>query len=162
MEELTILSQLDFIEKVILKNKRFDKGYVVFTVERENLVCTLECSLIRIFTVISITLSLPKGQSDPLNSAFRLTYNMVLNLLRLEEINPEYMLEKSFYQFQNYSAMPEMLDSKWICVLYFTSSESIFYALPNTLNRRCRQFERTQAIIYNKSLISLTKYVSLT
>jgi len=54
MEELTILSQLDFIEKVILKNKRFDKGYVVFTVERENLVCTLECSLIRIFTVISI------------------------------------------------------------------------------------------------------------
>jgi len=87
---------------------------------------------------------------------------MVLNLLRLEEINPEYMLEKSFYQFQNYSAMPEMLDSKWICVLYFTSSESIFYALPNTLNRRCRQFERTQAIIYNKSLISLTKYVSLT
>jgi len=125
MEELTILSQLDFIEKVILKNKRFD--------------------------------SLPKGQSDPLNSAFRLTYNMVLNLLRLEEINPEYMLEKSFYQFQNYSAMPEMLDSKWICVLYFTSSESIFYALPNTLNRRCRQF-----VIYNKSLISLTKYVSLT
>ena len=53
-----------------------------------------------------------QGQSDPLNSAFRLTYNMVLNLLRLEEINPEYMLEKSFYQFQNYSAMPEMLDSK--------------------------------------------------
>jgi len=82
---------------------------------------------------------------------------MVLNLLRLEEINPEYMLEKSFYQFQNYSAMPEMLDSKWIWVLYFTSSESIFYALPYTLNRRCRQF-----VIYNKSLISLTKYVSLT
>ena len=54
-----------------------------------------------------------QGQSDPLNSAFRLTYNMVLNLLRLEEINPEYMLEKSFYQFQNYSAMPEMLDSKF-------------------------------------------------
>eukprot|EP00111_Clytia_hemisphaerica_P011285 TCONS_00033042-protein len=55
--------------------------------------------------------SLLKGTSDPLNSAFRLTYNMVLNLLRLEEINPEYMLEKSFYQFQNYSAMPEMLDN---------------------------------------------------
>ncbi|XP_047122835.1 exosome RNA helicase MTR4 isoform X1 [Hydra vulgaris] len=51
-----------------------------------------------------------KGQSDPLNSAFRLTYNMVLNLLRLEEINPEFMLEKSFYQFQNYSAIPEMID----------------------------------------------------
>jgi len=51
-----------------------------------------------------------KGQSDPLNSAFRLTYNMVLNLLRLEEINPEFMLEKSFYQFQNYGAIPDMVD----------------------------------------------------
>eukprot|EP00794_Sanderia_malayensis_P007825 gene7825-8674_t len=51
-----------------------------------------------------------KGQPDPLNSAFRLTYNMVLNLLRLEEINPEYMLGKSFYQFQNYSAIPKLLE----------------------------------------------------
>ncbi|KAM4809152.1 exosome RNA helicase MTR4 [Rhinophrynus dorsalis] len=47
-----------------------------------------------------------KGSADPLNSAFHLTYNMVLNLLRVEEINPEYMLEKSFYQFQHYRAIP--------------------------------------------------------
>lgn len=47
-----------------------------------------------------------KGSADPLNSAFHLTYNMVLNLLRVEEINPEYMLEKSFYQFQHYRAVP--------------------------------------------------------
>merc|ERR1719193_1095987 len=53
--------------------------------------------------------SLLKGHSDPLNSAFRLTYNMVLNLLRLEEINPEFMLEKSFFQFQNYGSIPEMV-----------------------------------------------------
>ncbi|XP_070563794.1 exosome RNA helicase MTR4-like [Ptychodera flava] len=51
-----------------------------------------------------------QGQPDPLNSAFHLTYNMVLNLLRVEEINPEYMLERSFYQFQNYSAIPEMFE----------------------------------------------------
>merc|ERR1711962_1010096 len=51
-----------------------------------------------------------KGHSDPLNRAFRLTYNMVLNLLRLEEINPEFMLEKSFFQFQNYGSIPEMLE----------------------------------------------------
>ena len=42
-----------------------------------------------------------QGQADKLNSAFHLTYNMVLNLLRVEEINPEYMLEKCFFQFQN-------------------------------------------------------------
>lgn len=53
-----------------------------------------------------------KGSADPLNSAFHLTYNMVLNLLRVEEINPEYMLEKSFYQFQHYRAIPGVVESK--------------------------------------------------
>eukprot|EP00112_Aurelia_sp_Birch-Aquarium-sp1_P016633 Seg379.1 transcript_id=Seg379.1/GoldUCD/mRNA.D3Y31 product="Exosome RNA helicase MTR4" protein_id=Seg379.1/GoldUCD/D3Y31 len=53
-----------------------------------------------------------KGDADPLNSAFRLTYNMVLNLLRLEEVNPEFMLGKSFFQFQNYSAIPKLLDGE--------------------------------------------------
>uniref|UniRef100_UPI00358E6646 exosome RNA helicase MTR4 n=1 Tax=Myxine glutinosa TaxID=7769 RepID=UPI00358E6646 len=51
-----------------------------------------------------------KGSPDPLNSAFHLTYNMVLNLLRVEEINPEYMLEKSFYQFQQHRALPAMVE----------------------------------------------------
>lgn len=53
-----------------------------------------------------------QGSADPLNSAFHLTYNMVLNLLRVEEINPEYMLEKSFYQFQHYRALPGVVESK--------------------------------------------------
>ena len=53
-----------------------------------------------------------QGQADPLNSAFHLTYNMVLNLLRVEEVNPEIMLEKSFHQFQNYASVPGMIDSK--------------------------------------------------
>lgn len=51
-----------------------------------------------------------KGEADSLNSAFHLTYNMVLNLLRVEEINPEYMLERSFYQFQNYAAIPDLCE----------------------------------------------------
>ncbi|RDD40215.1 Superkiller viralicidic activity 2-like 2 [Trichoplax sp. H2] len=51
--------------------------------------------------------TLYKGEADPLTSAFHLSYNMVLNLLRVEEINPEYMLEKSFYQFQHYSDLPK-------------------------------------------------------
>ena len=49
-----------------------------------------------------------QGQPDPLNSAFRLTYNMALNLLRVEEINPEYMLERSFFLFQNNSSIPTL------------------------------------------------------
>ncbi|GFR66458.1 superkiller viralicidic activity 2-like 2 [Elysia marginata] len=51
-----------------------------------------------------------KGEPDALNSAFHLTYNMVLNLLRVEEINPEYMLERSFFQFQNYASIPGLLE----------------------------------------------------
>jgi ATP-dependent RNA helicase DOB1 len=50
--------------------------------------------------------ALLKGQADKLDSAFHLTYNMVLNLLRVEELNPEYMLERCFFQFQNQSALP--------------------------------------------------------
>ncbi|KAI0136779.1 rRNA-processing arch domain-containing protein [Xylariales sp. AK1849] len=41
------------------------------------------------------------GQQDRLNSAFHLGYNMVLNLLRIEAISPEFMLESCFFQFQN-------------------------------------------------------------
>ena len=52
-----------------------------------------------------------KGKADPLNSSFKLTYNMVLNLLRVEGINPEFMLERSFYQFQHYSTIPALYDS---------------------------------------------------
>jgi len=52
-----------------------------------------------------------RGQANKLDSAFHLTYNMVLNLLRVEEINPEFMLERSFFQFQNYAAIPEMVDN---------------------------------------------------
>uniref|UniRef100_T1IR20 Exosome RNA helicase MTR4 n=1 Tax=Strigamia maritima TaxID=126957 RepID=T1IR20_STRMM len=54
--------------------------------------------------------NLVKGQADPINSAFHLTYNMVLNLLRVEEINPEYMLERSFFQFQHYSSIPSLYE----------------------------------------------------
>ncbi|KGG51851.1 hypothetical protein DI09_25p110 [Mitosporidium daphniae] len=46
------------------------------------------------------------GSADPLHSAFRLSYNMVLNMMRLEGFHPEAMLERSFMQFQNRSALP--------------------------------------------------------
>ena len=62
----------------------------------------------------SVGRNLVKGAPDPINSAFHLTYNMVLNLLRVEEINPEYMMERSFHQFQNYSNIPVLYKSKHI------------------------------------------------
>lgn len=88
----------------------------------------------------TIVKSMVLGKADPINSAFHLTYNMVcegelllcflsifrcrvlfmsvifcqvLNLLRVEEINPEYMLERSFFQFQNQAAIPDLIDSEY-------------------------------------------------
>lgn len=56
----------------------------------------------------SVGRELVKGKPDPINSAFYLTYNMVLNLMRVDDVNPEYMLQHSFYQFQHYSKVPQL------------------------------------------------------
>jgi ATP-dependent RNA helicase DOB1 len=49
-----------------------------------------------------------KGTADPLNSAFHLGYNMLLNLMRVEGGDPERMMQLSFHQFQNERAAPAM------------------------------------------------------
>ncbi len=48
------------------------------------------------------------GQADRLDSAFQLGYNMLLNLMRVEEISPEFMLERCFYRFQNTAEVPTL------------------------------------------------------
>lgn len=52
--------------------------------------------------------NLLQGKPDALNSAFHLTYNMVLNLIRVEGVNPDYMLQQSFYNFQNLAKVPQL------------------------------------------------------
>ncbi len=49
-----------------------------------------------------------KGKSDRLVSAFHLGYNMLLNLLRVEDADPEYMMSRSFHQFQANRSAPEL------------------------------------------------------
>ncbi|KAF3800189.1 ATP-dependent RNA helicase mtr4 [Colletotrichum gloeosporioides] len=48
------------------------------------------------------------GEQDRLNSAFYLGYNMILNLLRIEAISPEFMLERCFHQFQTGASVPAL------------------------------------------------------
>lgn len=38
----------------------------------------------------------------------RRSYNMLLNLLRVENANPEYMITRSFYQYQNQLDAPQI------------------------------------------------------
>jgi len=49
----------------------------------------------------AIAKEIVRGEQDKLNSAFHLGYNMILNLMRVEGISPEFMLERCFFQFQN-------------------------------------------------------------
>uniref|UniRef100_A0A1I7TDH5 Superkiller viralicidic activity 2-like 2 n=1 Tax=Caenorhabditis tropicalis TaxID=1561998 RepID=A0A1I7TDH5_9PELO len=49
-----------------------------------------------------------KGATDPLNSQFRLTYNMVLNLMRVEGMAVSWIIKNSFHQFQCHSKIPEI------------------------------------------------------
>ncbi len=47
-----------------------------------------------------------KGKSDDLLSSFYLSYNMLLNSQRLEDIDVEYILARSLLQFQQESKLP--------------------------------------------------------
>ncbi|XP_062200642.1 DExH-box ATP-dependent RNA helicase DExH9 [Phragmites australis] len=49
-----------------------------------------------------------KGSADSLNSAFHLSYNMLLNQMRSEDGDPEKLLRHSFYQFQADRALPDL------------------------------------------------------
>jgi ATP-dependent RNA helicase DOB1 len=50
-----------------------------------------------------------KGKADTLNSSFYVGFNMLLNLLRLEDADPEYVIVRSFAQFQSTRTAPEAL-----------------------------------------------------
>ena len=48
------------------------------------------------------------GASDPLFSSYHVTYNMVVNMLRVEDANPENLLRYSFFQYQQEQQAPEL------------------------------------------------------
>ncbi|KAJ9072343.1 ATP-dependent RNA helicase mtr4 [Entomophthora muscae] len=54
----------------------------------------------------AIAKAMIRGESDPLDSAFHLSYNMLLNQLRVEGISPEYILERCFLHFQSKDHLP--------------------------------------------------------
>ncbi|KAJ5745378.1 rRNA-processing arch domain-containing protein [Penicillium odoratum] len=51
-----------------------------------------------------------RGEQDRLNSAFHLGYNMVLNLMRVEGISPQFMLQSCFKQFQTSAGVVTLED----------------------------------------------------
>eukprot|EP00635_Sarcinochrysidales_sp_CCMP3193_P000153 CAMPEP_0118897770 /NCGR_PEP_ID=MMETSP1166-20130328/5026_1 /TAXON_ID=1104430 /ORGANISM="Chrysoreinhardia sp, Strain CCMP3193" /LENGTH=1047 /DNA_ID=CAMNT_0006836849 /DNA_START=81 /DNA_END=3224 /DNA_ORIENTATION=+ len=49
------------------------------------------------------------GEADPLNSSYQVTFNMLLNLLRVEGAEPEYLILSSFHQHQRESRIRGLL-----------------------------------------------------
>lgn len=57
---------------------------------------------------VDVCKSMLSGKSDPLNSSFHLSYNMLTNLTRVEGVEPEFIVKRSFHQFQAERAVPMM------------------------------------------------------
>jgi len=98
-----------------------------------------------------------KGQANPLNSAFHLTYNMVLNLLRVEGINPEFMLQRSFFQFQNYANIPALCEKLQKCEEDYNS---IVFEKEHEISHYFNLRQQIESLRHQlSSIISLPKHV---
>ncbi|EGC38055.1 hypothetical protein DICPUDRAFT_53548 [Dictyostelium purpureum] len=50
-----------------------------------------------------------KGQADRLTSSFWIGYSMLLNMIRVEDIDPEHLLKRSFHQYQQEGFIPQLV-----------------------------------------------------
>jgi ATP-dependent RNA helicase DOB1 len=91
-----------------------------------------------------------KGEADRLDSAFHLGYNMVLNLMKVEGISPEYMLERCFFQFQSSAGVPK-LEEGMISFFPYGTCLLDFVCLPE-LERE--EEARSTTIIPDEALVS--------
>lgn len=71
-----------------------DRGVVIFMLD-DNMPTDVAKSMI-------------KGSADTLNSSFHIGYSMLLNTMRVEGLNPEFMLRSSFHQFQHTQHVPRI------------------------------------------------------
>ncbi|KIJ60732.1 hypothetical protein HYDPIDRAFT_116767 [Hydnomerulius pinastri MD-312] len=88
-----------------------------------------------------------KGEADRLDSAFHLGYNMILNLLKVEGISPEYMLERCFFQFQSSAGIPVLehelkAEEKRRSSIHIPDEDLVatYYDYRQQLDRMCEDF----------------------
>ena len=99
----------------------------------------------------AIAKDIVRGEQDKLNSAFHLGYNMILNLMRVEGISPEFMLERCFYQFQNtasVSGLEKGRSEALICVeITLTVSQNYMTWRHRDPHLRLQMKERSESIM---------------
>ena len=80
-----------------------------------------------------------QGAADRLDSSFKLSYNMILNLLRVEDQTPIKLMCRSFVQFQNTQKLPKYHQKsdklEWIIIILIMIEVVIsLVELPHILN----------------------------
>lgn len=55
------------------------------------------------------------GEADALNSSYHISYNMLLNMLRVEDADPDFLVKSSFHQYQQEASAPAMEVSPVLC-----------------------------------------------
>ncbi|KAJ2979120.1 hypothetical protein NUW58_g7285 [Xylaria curta] len=93
------------------------------------------------------------GQQDRLNSAFHLGYNMVLNLLRIEAISPDFMLENCFFQFQNTAGVASLEHS-----LMKLQKERDEMVIPDEVTVKDYYGLRQQLTTYTKDMLHVIQH----
>lgn len=88
-----------------------------------------------------------KGKSDSLYSSFHLGYNMLLNMMRIEDLKPEDIIVQSFHQFQNERVLPELKAKLSDCLAEFNSLKGIIenqqaIRLKNRLERHAEKVQK--------------------
>lgn len=53
------------------------------------------------------------GEADALNSSYHISYNMLLNMLRVEDADPDFLVKSSFHQFQQEASAPALEVSRY-------------------------------------------------
>jgi ATP-dependent RNA helicase DOB1 len=65
------------------------------------------------------------GKSHKIDSTFHLGYNMLLNLMRVEGAHPDYMVQRSLYQFQKDKSVSSLQDEKVVLGAELEGSKTV-------------------------------------
>lgn len=84
------------------------------------------------------------GDPDPLYSSYHIGYNMVLNMLRVEDADPEHLLRSSFHQYQQEKNAP-VLESQADEIVHQANSIAIDREdVASEYFQWCRQVDKTR------------------
>jgi ATP-dependent RNA helicase DOB1 len=91
------------------------------------------------------------GAPDPLNSSYRISYNMLLNLMRVEDVDPEYLLRASFHQFQREKDAPAVIAQ---AENFQSEAESVIIGSPEEVELAAQYYQMDQQLLLTRRKIA--------